>query len=394
MQYWRIHTLTIILTCLILSACAGKKIINTEMIQQHSALEANNSQLTPEQAIQVAEKKYADAIKAELDIYAPLHLYQAQESLTQARESLLATPKDTKGAALIAAIAAQKFIDDGYTNKKTVQENLTEVLTHNAQLLRLEAPTRLPSDYKKTNSQLLDLIELIEKGLIADAIRGQASLLTEMSKLEIKTLKHTHLSEAENLLKKSTDNNGDKYAQLSLKKATELIQAANTFITKNYRDRKGVKKIGADALWAAKHAYFVTLESKRIMQLEPNESEQYILSLIAHQNSISQIASTNDLPPQALSSANTELLTMVSDLKAQLKSSQKELKNTLTTNTIPLLNTVIVPDDDEVVVVRTFPLISKEDEDPFFSEEQTVEEGPSLQADELSFDDIEQMTDD
>jgi len=212
--------------------------------------------------------------------------------------------------------------------------------------------------------------------------------------LEIKTLKHTHLSEAENLLKKATENNGDKYAQLSFKKAIKLLQEANTFITKNYRDRKGVKKIGADALWAAKHAYFVTLESKRIMQLEPNESEQYILSLIAHQNRISQIASTNDLSPQELSSANTKLLTMVSDLKAQLKSSQLELKNTLTTNTDPVLNTGITPDDDEVVVVRTFPLISKEDEEAFFSDEQTVVEGPSLQADELSFDDIEQMTDD
>ena len=118
----------------------------------------SQSQLTPKQAIKVAEKKYTDAIQAELDIYAPLHLNQAQESLTQAQESLLNTPKDTQGAALMAAIAAQIFIDDGYTNKKTVLANLTDVLKHNTELLRLEAPTRLPADYDTIKIQLLDLM--------------------------------------------------------------------------------------------------------------------------------------------------------------------------------------------------------------------------------------------
>jgi len=387
------RVLIIPLTCLILSACAGNKIVNTEVIQQQSAIEASNSKLSPEQAIQVAETKYAAAIKAELDIYAPLHLNQAQESIAQAHDSLLKSPKDTKGKALMAAITAQKIIIDAHTNKKKVQANLKEVLTHNAELLKLDAPTRLPIDYQTIKTQLLDLIELIEKGQIADAIRGQAPLLAEMSQLEIKTLKHTHLSEAESLIKKAEKNNGDKYAQVSFKTAIELFQNANTFITKEYRNRKGVKKIGLEALWAAKHAYFVTLESKKLMQLESSESEQYILNLIAYQNSLSQITSNNDLPPQALSSANSKLLTMVNDLKAHLKASQQALKNSQTTNTIPFLqDTTIGPADDEVVVVRTLPPMSKEE--PTFSKEQVLVEEPSFQVDEQGFDDFEQMTDD
>jgi len=394
MKYWSIHTLTIFLTCLILSACAGKEVVNSERIQQQSVLEANNSKLTPEQSIQDAEKKYADAIKAELGIYAPIHLSQAQESITQAKDSLLEWPKDAEGIALMASIAAQYFIDDGYKNKKSAQANLKEVLTHNTELLRLEAPTRLPTDYQIIKAQLLDLIELIEKGQIADAIRGQTPLLAEMSKLELKVLINIHLSEAEALIEKADDINAEKYAPITFKKARDVFLEATTFIGKNYRNHKEVKKRAEQALWEAQHVYFVALESKKLMQLESSESEKYILNLLDNQNSISQVASSIDLAPQSLSSANTELLTMITHLKAQLKSNQQELNNARATNAIPLLNTKIAPYDDEVVVLHTFPPLSKDEYESPYSDEQVTIEEPSFQADEQGFDDFEQMTED
>ncbi|MFT7186177.1 MAG: hypothetical protein ACI84K_001570 [Pseudohongiellaceae bacterium] len=391
MQSWRMHVLIISLTCLVLSACAGKKIVNTAAIQQQAMLEASNAITTPEQAIEIAQQKYADAINAELNTYAPLHLKQAQENITLAHESLKITPKDPKGKALTAAIAAQNFIADGFKIKNTVQENLKRVLTHNAELIKLKAPTQLATEYQIVHTHLLDLIRLIEAGQVVDAILGQPSLLAEMSKLEIGTLKQTYLSEAVNLIKKTKDIDGEKYAQASFKKAVELIKTANTFITKNYRNRKAVKKVGEEALWGANHTYFVALESKKIMQLESIESEQYILSQIAHQNSVSQIVSANDLAPQSISTANTELLKIVSDLKAQLKLSQQALNNALSTNnTTPLFNTEIAPDEDEATFLRTFPSTSKQEEG-IFSEKQTAVNEPSFQADEQSFDDIERM---
>ena len=385
------HTLTIILTCLTLSACAGKELVNAEIIQRRSVLDANNSKLTPEQSIQVAETKYADAIKAELDIYAPLHLSQAQESITQAQDSLLKTPKDAAGIALMASIAAQHFIDDAYKNKKSVQANLKAVLAHNAELLRLEAPIRLPTDYKTIKIQLLELVELIETGQIAEAIHGQVPLRLEMSKLELNTLINIHLSAAAALIEKADDMNAERYAPVSFNKARAVFLETTTFIGKNYRHHKEVKKRGEQALWEAQHAYYVALEAKKLMQLESNESEKYILNLLDNHNNISQVTSSIDLAPQALSSANTKLLTMVSDLKAQLKSSQQELNIALTKNTAPLSNTIIsntiiAPDDDEVLVLRTFPPVSKDVYVSPYSEE------PSFQADEQGFDDIEVMT--
>lgn len=392
MQFWLEKVLIISLTCLVLSACAGKKIVNSAAIQQQSILEASNTNITPEEAIQIAEQNYAEAIKAELNTYAPLHLNQAQESIALAHKSLK-TPKALDGTALTAAISAQNFIADGYKIKKTAQENLKNVLKHNAELVKLKAPIVLPTEYQSVHNHLLDLIKLIEAGQIPDAILGQPPLLVKMSILEIKTLKHTHLSEALSLIEKAKDINGEKYAPTSVQKAVELIGAANIFITKNYRNRKAVKKIGEEALWAANHAYYVALDSKKIMQLESSESEQHVLSQIAHQNKINQVISANDLAPQSISTANIALLKKINELKAQLIASQQELTNALTKmNTSPLYYTEIAPDEDEVIVLRTFPSRSN-GQDVLLSGEQAIDDDnePSFQVDEQGFDDIERM---
>jgi hypothetical protein len=396
MKFWSMRLLIISFTCLIISACAGKEIVNTKNIQQQSVVEANNSKMSPAQAIQAAETKYADAIKVELNLFSPIHLSQAQDSISQAHERLKTAPKATVDTALMSAIAAQSFIDDGYKNKKTVQANLTEVLAHNAALIKLNAPSLLESDYQEIQAQLLDLFKLIERGQTAEAILEQAPLMVEMSKLEIKTLQHTHLSEAERLISMAKDINGEKYAEVSFKKAANLIQTANTFITKNYRNSKGVKQVGEKALWAANHAYFVSLESQKIMQLESTESEQYILSIISQQNKLSQITASKDLTPQTLASADTELLKLIESLKTKLELSQQELNNALTSNTTSTstFNKAILPSDDEVVLIRTLLPLTKRDEEPLFLERETKAREPRLQADEQGFDDVEQMIND
>ena len=389
MHFWRAGTSTIFLTCLLLSACAGNKVVNTESIQQQSVIEANSTNESPEQVLQRAKNQYEEAIKAELAFYAPIHLSQAQESITQANDALSEDPNDRTGTALMAAIAAQKFIDDGYISKKVVQENLLEVMAHNKALIALQAPTLLTSEYQDVHTLLLDLIKLIEQGKTADAIRGQPPVLIEMSKLEVKTLKHTHLSEAENLIDQTESINGSKYAPVSLQNAVKLLQDANIFITKNYRNRKGVKKIGEDTLWAAQHAYFVALDAKALMQLSSAESEQYVLRQIDHQNSISQEILEQNLAPQSLSAANSKLLKMIADLKSQLKSSQQALIEAISTQAVP---TTDATNDDEVVVLRTYAPESTTSEDQHFNEEQVNQEASSLKADEQSFDDIEQMS--
>lgn len=392
MNFWSIRLLSISIICLIVSACAGQKTLNTSFIKQQSTLVANTANITPEQAIKQAEKEYAEAQEAELDIYAPLHLEQSLKNINLAKEMLTQPKSMSQSSAITTAITAQKLIDNGYTNKKTVEENLTSVVKHHKELLNLNAPSLNTLEYQKIHTQLLDLVKLVEVGQITDAIHGQTPLLTQMSQLEIHTLKIAHLGEAEELVEKIKDNNAENYAKNSFQQVNELIRKANIFITKNYRNRKAVKKTGKEALWAAKHAYFVAIESKKINELDSSQSEQYVLAAINHQNQLSQIISSSDLPPQPISTSHTNLLKAIGELKAKLETSQKELSSALSSNTLPLFNKKIVAEDDDITVLHTYPATTKEDE-ALFPEQAINDEEPRFQVDEQGFDDIEQMTD-
>jgi len=400
----KFRILSTALIYLLLSACASKQIAVSESIQQRSAQEATKSTLTPEQAIETAEQKLLDAKAAELEFYAPLHLLQAQESITQAREYLVEPPKDIKNAALMAAIAAQNFIEDSYKNKTTVKANLKESLAHKEVLITLNTPTLLAEDYQDIMEDLLDLVKLIEKGDSAQAGRDQTSLLSDMSELEINTLKNIHLTEAEAFFEKADDIDADTYAEISFEKAAKVLEASNNFIRKNYRDRKGVKKAGEEALWATKHAYFVALESEKVIKLEAVESEKHILHIVSLLNSINQKAYGKDLEPQKLYNATEELIKMVSDLKKQLEASQLETKHTLNklktspeTSIISIENSVAPKSLAPVSTETQMPIKNAAAEQPLpliFPDKSAGDDTAALELknDEQGFDNVELMT--
>jgi len=384
MQHWKLQTLTLTFSALLLSACASKQIAISESVQQRAAQEASSATISPEQAIESAEEKLSDAKAAELEFFAPLHLVQAQESITQAREYLIEPPEDIKNAALMAAIAAQNFIEDAYKNKVTVQANLKEALRHKDILIELKTPSLLADDYQSLMEDFVDLVILIEKGKTAEAVSDQVALLADMSELEIKTLKNIHLTEAEAFYEKADDIDADEYAELSFDKAGQVLDASNNFIQKNYRDRKGVKKAGEEALWATKRAYYVALESEKVIRMEPENSEKHILLMVDLLNSINQKAYGEDLEPQKLYSATEALIKMVGNLKAQLETSKQETKLAIQKlESVPVTQASQV--DQEVGVITTSPLILPNNEAVETSQE------PALQEDEQGFDDVEVM---
>ena len=225
-------TLPVIICILLLTACSSQQISNSKQIQEYSAQTAASVTFTPEQAIKKAEQKLLEAKSAALDFYAPVHLLQAQESITQAREYLTNPPTEIRNASLMAAIAAQKYIEDAYKNKEAVESVLNRALTHKKMLEDLNTPTLLVEDYESVINDLSELIKQIELGEIAAAVDEQADILLSMSELEVSTLKITHLAEAERYFEKAEDINASKYAKSSYDNAEKVLKASNEFIQK------------------------------------------------------------------------------------------------------------------------------------------------------------------
>lgn len=396
MQIRNVTTLFIAAVCLYLNGCASSQVASSAAVQQLAAQTAEKESITPEQAITEAETLVLEARNAELGFFAPLHLSQAEESIQQAKQYLLAPPKDIKNAALMAAIAAQTFIAKGYENKKSVEGNLKLALAHKAILEQLNTPTELPEEYQDVISDMTDLIKKIEEGKVAEAIEDQNALLNTMAEVEINTLRKQHLTEANAYLEKAKDIDADDYAEVSFANAEKTLEASTNFIRSNYRDRKGVSVAGNEALTASKHAYYVALEAKKRVNLNPAEAEKHILELVAMHNQIYQRAYHHDLEPQGLQDALQKLLEMVDDLKSELLKSNTALteqtralsvmrnkmkSDTDNNNTAQPAQSLLPIQNDDITVISVLPGQTEAKEN----------KSVTLKVDEQPFDSIENM---
>jgi len=399
MQKRTIKLLGICTSVFILTACAGKQVAVSESIQQKSVQAAKDSKFTPEQAIKDAEQQLLEAKSARLDFFAPLHLQQAAESIEQAREYLVSPPNDIQNAALMAAIAAQSFISDAYNNKTAVEGHLKESLKHLEILQSLKSPSLLADDYGSVTESLTDLIKDIEQGNTVDAVQGQAGLLEDMSQVEIDTLKKIHLTEAEAYFEKAEDIDADDFAEQSYEKAEKTLEASNNFIEKNFRDRKGVKAAGLEALWATKSAYYVALEAQKLIKMTPEESEKHVLKIMSYLNNVHQKAYKKDIEPQNFYNTTQALVHMVEDLQEKLAQSSiidkaSPVSNPATQNQTPE-GTLNKP-TESTIQTNAQPTVSKnqviKDDQPLAELSEPIEQAPPpLKDDEQGFDDIESV---
>jgi len=367
-----------------LVACANNQPATTKAIKQQSAEAAKQPGFTPEEAIRKAEAMLGKALEAELDFYAPLHLEQAKDSLSDAREFRENPPKDIANAALMSAIASQNFIQKGYENKALVKRTLDDALTHLDVLTRLNAQSLLEQDYQDVYDELVSIVASLERGELAAAVEDQKQLLENMSRVEIDTLKLIHLSDAEQWLEKAEDIDADDFAAQTYQRAEQTLAAADQFIEDSYRDRTGVEKVGDRALLASKQAYFTGYESKNLLALTAEDAEQKALELIAFFNKIARKTDEGVLPPQTLSDSADALSIRVGTvsetnkiLKEQLETAEKKPEaDGEESNITPNGN----QDEEAVKVIKVLPGF-----------EQQSDNAPELAPDEQGFDSIETM---
>ena len=395
-----VKSVSIIGLILLLNACTSNIVASSDSIRLESAKAAQEASFTPQQAISQAKAQLDKAKTDKLDFYAPLHIMQAKESISEANTYLLNPPKEIKNAALMSAIAAQRFITDAYINKETVKTSLNKSLVHLQILKDLKSPSLLRDDFNSVSDGISDLIIMIEEGKLTKAIKEQKNLLDEMALVEIQTLKLTYLSLATNFLSKAEQINAEKYAAESYVQAESAINSANKYIDKNYRNRKGVKKISDEAILKAKRAYFIGLEAKKAVLLSPEEAENYILNLYAHLDSINIKGTGKKLEPQDFSTATQQLTFLIGQLKQQIKDDKRALQEAKKLKlSKPIVSDQTKKDlnslpEEEKLEIQTLPSANNSKStsvDHTKSSQKTDDSGIPLQEDEQSFDDFEKM---
>lgn len=289
-KLWQKNTALAFVCTAMLNGCANTKIADAENIHTQATLAAANAQQTPQQLL-AESRTLADQARADrLDFFAPLHMQQALDSLTQA-DRLVNNPLQQATVAK-EAIAAKTFIENGYKNKTLVEEHLKPALQQIEILKQVDAPTLLPDDYRDSIDDLIFIIKMFEGGQVTEGTNKQRTVIAGMVTVEINALKKAHLSDALAFREKADDADAEEFAEVTLEAADKKIAEAQRFIETNYRDRLGVARQGREALQQTKQAYFVAMDSQKLVKMDAIAAEQHVLRIV---NALQRVAAIMDI---------------------------------------------------------------------------------------------------
>ena len=247
------------LLSLLLAGCAanvGKTIkVSDEQLAKYGTLSAAD-------AIAALEKRINEAKNANMPFLAPDYFRGASEILSDAQKSSDKKPKDE----LISHIAkADAILDKGQTIMAIVQSRLVNELALKNQLDKDNVVKVYPKEYEKSVSELSSLIKKVELEKADNIDKDKIELIKMMQALDVKTIQYTALHESEVINEDTKSKDGEKQAPATLAEALRVYLDAGNRIAQAPHDEALVQRAGADALFAARHARYV---SERVLALQ------------------------------------------------------------------------------------------------------------------------------
>jgi hypothetical protein len=268
------------LLSLLLAGCAanvGKTIkVSDEQLAKYGTLSAAD-------AIAALEKRINEAKNANMPFLAPDYFRGASEILSDAQKSSDKKPKDE----LISHIAkADAILDKGQTMMAIVQSRLVNELALKNQLDKDNVAKVYPKEYEKSVSELSSLIEKVELEKADNLDKDKIELIKRMQALDVKTIQYTALHESEVINEDTKSKDGEKQAPATLAEALRVYLDAGNRIVQAPHDEALVQRAGADAMFAARHARYVServpaLQNKFKESVEPIvlEEEKRLLDI-------------------------------------------------------------------------------------------------------------------
>lgn len=261
----------------LLTACAAPVVKDSLLIQQTASEQAQDSSQDVSQVLNEVRDLQVTAQREDLYFFSPTYIQQADEQLARADKAL--ENNASSQIVLTHVLAAKQLLNRGLENKQTVIVQLKPALNGLEMLSQIDTPKLLNKDFKSIQDDTKDLIILIEQGKNAQSIQDLEDVLTDIHKLEIKTLKKTFLLPAENALEKAEDVDADDYAPLSYAAAKQSIEKFESFIENNAANRDEISKRSIQSIHLAQHAHHVAKDAKPLLKLNNEQAEQHILNV-------------------------------------------------------------------------------------------------------------------
>ena len=204
-----------------------------------------------------------------------------------------------------------------------VQSRLVNVLALKNQLDKDNVNKVYPKEYDKSFSELSSLIEKVELEKDGSIDKDKLELIKMMQALDVKAIQYTALHESDAINEDTQSKDGWKLAPVTLAEAQRVYLDAGNRITQTPHDEALVKRAGADALFAARHARYV---SERVLALQNTIKESVETIVLEEEKRLLGITTAlghNDLRDQPVEKQALELALVAGEFaQGQQKSKQ------------------------------------------------------------------------
>jgi hypothetical protein len=248
-----------VLGSLILAGCAIPVSTNIKPSPAHVA---KYNELSDLNVVASLEKNVNDARNTNMPFLAPTYFCEASQVLSESQSALGNKPRDV----LVSnAARGDAILEKGRVIMGIVQYRFAKELEYKAQLESYNAPRLLPEEYEKVIRDLSGLIGKVEHEQPDNIDRETETLLKTMSDLVIKSVQVGVLHESELINEESRNNNAENQVPLTFSAAMRAYQESKRKIAAAYHDQALVQRMGAEAMFAARHAQQV---NERVAMLQ------------------------------------------------------------------------------------------------------------------------------
>jgi len=301
---------------LLLAGCAanvGKAVkVSDEQRAKYDALSLT-------EAIAALEKRVAAAKQANMPFFAPNYFLEASEALSEAQKSSVKKPKNE----LIGDVAkGDAILDKGEAMMAVVQTRFATEIELKGLLDKFNAAGIYPKEYEKAISELSSLIEKVELEKADKIDKDKDELIKTLQALDIKTVQYTALHASDVINIDTKNKGGEKLAPATFTVAIEAYKSAENRIAQVPHDEESVQRAGEDALFAARHARYV---SDQVLNIQNQFKVSVETIALQHENQLLDISGAlghKDLRDQSIDKQAAALAVAVSQL-VQAKEAQQ-----------------------------------------------------------------------
>ena len=302
-----------------LSGCAS--LPDDDSLNHQAATFVSKEKINSSSLMQRAKLKIKKGKSENLAFFAPSYFKNAQDSYQEALVSY--QNKDEELDAKLKTQLSIEYIDSGMRNKKVVLDTLKKSLNNRQILKDLKVNKHFPNEFNELRNQHIVLINLIEQRKLDEALKGEKDLLSNMRKVEVKTIDTTYLSEVDTALKQANKEGALELLPITHQKTMDTLKDTRQFIRQNPRKSKRIAKLAQAALFSTQRLYQLSREAKRFSLLEKPQIEQLLLSQEDQFQRISQKLNHPDIRNLSFNDQSLLLAEESKQIRKRLKKPKK-----------------------------------------------------------------------